>query len=87
MRPTPDLLFTKHALDVMAERRIGEELIAETVTSPDRVERRPDGTTHYIRAFRQCGSRFLRVVTVEGERHLKVVTVFFDRRLRRRHAN
>ena len=49
----------------MAERKIAEELVAETVASPERVERQPDGTTHYIRSFPQYGGRFLRVVTVE----------------------
>ncbi|WP_404980582.1 DUF4258 domain-containing protein [Carboxydichorda subterranea] len=84
---TEELVFTKHATDVMAERRIDEKLVRETLTSPDLIQRQPDGTTHCIRMFADRGGRWLRVVIAASGAQRKVVTVFFDRRLRGRRAH
>ena len=84
---TQELVFTKHAEHVMAERGLDEEFIRRAVTSPDLVQHQPDGTTHYLRMSPEHGGRWLRVVTVESGPERKVVTAFLDRRLGRGHAH
>ena len=70
-----------HARDMMNERQIPEEWVMETLNSPDYSEEKEDGTTHYIKAIIEHGSRFLRVIT--NPMDLRVVTLFFDRRLKK----
>lgn len=67
---------------MLAERQIQYEWVDETLTSPDKIEEREDGTRHYMKRFDDHDGRWLRVITnVTAEPH-KAVTVFFDRRLR-----
>ncbi|MEI6502630.1 MAG: DUF4258 domain-containing protein [Armatimonadota bacterium] len=80
----PELLYTKHALDVLHERRIPQEWVTRVVGTPALVEHAADGTVHYIGPIAEQDGRLLRVVLAgEPETH-RVVTVFFDRRLRRK---
>ncbi len=75
--------LTTHLHDErLSERRIPEAVIRRAVEFPHRVQRRPDGTVHYIRAFREYGGRYLRVVANPQRRRL--VSAFWDRRLGRR---
>ena len=81
----PSIVFSKHAEDMLAERRIERAWVDQTIYDPEIVEtdpRRPD----VKRAFRRIaerGNRFLRVAYVETENQIRVVTLFFDRRRRR----
>ena len=76
-----DIEFSKHARDVMRERKIPEEWVRRTIASPDQAETPPDGTIHYIKAISEHGGRFLRVVMNPAVTPMRVVRVFFDRRL------
>lgn len=78
-----DIEYSKHARDVMRERKIPEEWVRRTIASPDQTETPPDGTIHYIKAISEHGGRFLRVVMNPAVTPMRVVTVFFDRRLGR----
>jgi len=78
-----ELVYTRHALDVLTERQIPQEWVARVVDRPAQVEHAEDGTVHYIAPISEHGGRHLRVVLAgEPEPH-RVVTAFFDRRLRR----
>jgi hypothetical protein len=77
-----DIEFANHARDMLRERNIPEDWVQRTIRSPDRIEVRPDGHTHYIRAIPEHGGRFLRVVVNPHVTPKRIVTLFFDRRLR-----
>jgi hypothetical protein len=77
-----DLEFSQHAEVVMQERGIFSSWLHESVDAPDRVERAPDGTVHYLNAIEAFGGRWLRVVVNESTEPARVVTLFFDRRVR-----
>lgn len=79
-----DIEFSKHARDVMGERRIPEEWVRRAIAAPDQIESPADGTTHYIKAIAEHGGRFLRVVVNPGVTPQRIVTVFFDRRVGRK---
>jgi hypothetical protein len=74
--------FSQHLIEDPEGRRIPESWIRRTVRFPDRRRREPDGTVHYIKASRDFGGRYLRVIT-NPDRQL-ILTAFFDRRLGRR---
>lgn len=78
-----NVVFSKHARDVMGERHIPEEWVLRAIAAPDRIDSRADGTAHYIKAIPEHGGRFLRVVVNPGVVPQRVVTAFFDRRLGR----
>ena len=78
-----NVVFSKHAQDVMRERRIPEEWVLRTISAPDRTDAPADGTIHYIKAIPEHGGRFLRVVVNPTITPQRVVTAFFDRRLGR----
>lgn len=79
-----ELVYTKHALDVLVEREIAREWVERVVAGPALVEQVADGTVHHIAPIVERGNRLLRVVLAgEPEPH-RVVTAFFDRRLRRK---
>lgn len=80
---TPDIEFSTHARDVLAERNISEDWVWRTIGSPDRTEVGADGNTHYVKAIVEHGGRFLRVVMNPSVAPQRVVTIFFDRRLGR----
>ena len=80
----PELVYTRHALDVMQERELAQDWIERVVAGPAVVEHSTDGTVHYIGRIAERDDRLLRVVVAgEPEPH-RVVTAFFDRRLRRK---
>ncbi|MBI2860238.1 MAG: DUF4258 domain-containing protein [Chloroflexi bacterium] len=67
---------------MLKERGIAREWLTRVVGEPARIERRDDGTIHYLKTIPEYEGRVLRVVTrTEGEQTI-VVTVFFDRRQR-----
>ncbi len=73
--------FSEHAFDMLKERNIQEEWVKLTIEDPERKESKEDGTVHYIRAIKQYGGRYLRVVVNPDVNPKRIVTVFFDRRI------
>jgi len=75
------ILFSPHALDMLAERSIERVWVERTVREPDVAGAdplRPDR----IRAFRaipERGGRVLRVVYVQAGEDIRIITAFFDR--------
>ncbi|HEX6798939.1 MAG TPA: DUF4258 domain-containing protein [Ktedonobacterales bacterium] len=78
-----NVVFSKHARDVMRERHIPEEWVLRAIATPDRTDTPADGIIHYIKAIPEHGGRFLRLVVNLGVVPQRVVTAFFDRRLGR----
>jgi len=79
-----EVLYSLHALDMMAERRIEKKWAELVVAEPENIEEREDGTQHYIRAIEEREGRYLRVVLNPCSEPKSVITVFFDRRLGRK---
>jgi Domain of unknown function (DUF4258) len=77
----PNIVFTRHAETMMAERGIKEEWIKTTIAESDTTE--PDPARPDVRrAFRMIpenGNRILRVVYASLGDTIRVVTAFFDR--------
>ena len=76
--------FSRHAEDMLVERKIERAWVESTVTNPESVEADPKRPEVY-RAYRRIpehGGRSLRVVyTLSGDR-VKIITAFFDRQHR-----
>jgi hypothetical protein len=84
----PRLLFTKHAEDMLVERKIDRAWVVATISDPESIEPDP-ARPGVLRAFRRIpehGNRFLRVAYVSTGDTMRVVTVFFDRKRRRQRA-
>ncbi|MBV8823695.1 MAG: DUF4258 domain-containing protein [Hyphomicrobiales bacterium] len=81
----PEIVFTRHAETMMAERGIKQEWIKTTIAEPDTTG--PDPARPDVRrAFRMIpenGNRTLRVVYATIGDTVRVVTAFFDRGRRR----
>ena len=74
------LPLTAHALQMLRERGIRGEWVTQVLESPAQIEKRSDGTVHYMGPVPEHGGRVLRVVVnAEGDPP-RVITVFFDRR-------
>ena len=73
------IVFTKHAEDMLAERRLSRDLVVDTVRSP---EWREAGEGNVWYAFRRVGAKVIRVVIAdEGEAQV-IKSRYFDRRVR-----
>jgi len=77
------LEWSRHAREMLVERRIREEWVLRTIADPDRNEERNDGHSHYIKAITEREGSFLRVVVTRGTPPNRIVTIFFDRRFRK----
>jgi hypothetical protein len=66
----------------MEDRGLSEAMIRRTVKYPHRRRREPGGKVHYLRAWRERGGLYLRVV-VDPDRR-RIVSAYFDRSLGRR---
>ena len=78
--PIPTIL-SRHAEDMLVERRLEREWIEKTIAEPEELEhdpRRP-GVLRAFRRIPERGNRVLRVVYVSAQQHVRVVTAFFDR--------
>lgn len=78
--------LTDHAAEVVTQRAIRREWIAETLERPDWREgdRSDPALLHFLKRFTGLDDRVLRVIVrAEGDRY-RVITVFFDRRARRK---
>ena len=74
------LIYTHHAEEMLAERRIQRAWVEQTIRSPDVIETDRD-RPEVIRAFRripECEGRVLRAAYVVAGETVRVVTVFFD---------
>jgi len=76
------VILTEHARTVLAQRGIEPKWVQSTVDNPQRVETRPDGTSHFLAVIPQREGHVLRVVVKARTRPRKVITAFFDRRLK-----
>ncbi|MCX9013854.1 MAG: DUF4258 domain-containing protein [Candidatus Methanoperedens sp.] len=73
--------FTKHAEDMLIERKFTKEYIISVIESPDWKENdeHENGIWH---VFKKIGEKVLRVVIKGREETYIVVTMFYDKRLR-----
>jgi len=78
---------TNHFKEMLEERAIRRDWVAETLSSPDRAEQLGDGTKHYFKCIHENGNRWLKVVVNEVDDPPRLVTVYFDRTARRRYEN
>jgi hypothetical protein len=79
--PIPRIKLTRHAREMLVERRLQRTWVELTITKPERVESDPN-RPHLFRAFRQVPERaglWLRVVYESVGDTAKVITAFFDR--------
>jgi len=76
-----ELEFTKHAIDVLAERAVSREWVERTVREPEL--RQPDPNDplveRFFRRIPENGDRTLRVAVNTRVAPWRVVSVFFDR--------
>ncbi|MCP3961144.1 MAG: DUF4258 domain-containing protein [bacterium] len=78
--------MTKHAEQMLRERRIEADWVDQTLrhpqwTEPDRGDR---ALRHALGAIAERGGKILRVVYDSTSQPRRVITAFFDRRARRR---
>ena len=76
---TKDVQFTKHAENMLKERKLERDLVIEAIEVPDYKEQ-GDGDIWY--AIKKVGPRYLRVVISGDKKPYNVVTIYYDRRLR-----
>jgi len=80
-----NLIFTRHAQDMLREREIDPAWVQIAVDNPEKIEpdpRRP-GVLLAFRSFPERGGRVLRVAHVRSGVQMRVLTVFFDRSRRK----
>ena len=79
------LEYTKHAVQVMAERRIPEAWVARAVAEPEWRVPDPDDPelARFFRRIRERGGRALRVVVNTRSTPWRVVSAFLDRNARK----
>ncbi|TKJ37455.1 MAG: hypothetical protein CEE38_08115 [Planctomycetes bacterium B3_Pla] len=82
MREKSEIQYTRHFKAMLKERSIPMSFITSTLTEPDKVEDRDDGTRHFLRQIPKRGNRWVRVIVNITVVPNKAITVFFDRRLR-----
>ena len=73
--------FTKHARDMLIERKFTEEQIVSIIGNPDWKEEKEGDVWH---AFKRFKNKVLRVVINGKEEPYTVITMFYDKRLRSR---
>jgi len=66
---------------MLEERAIRLSWVEKTITSPEKIEDRSDGTRHFLARIAAHGNRWLRVVVNVKTKPNKAVTAFFDRRM------
>ena len=79
-----DFVYTKHALDMLEERKIKDEWVQMTLAAPERKEQKEGGIVDFVRPIEEFGNHYLRVVVDPKPRPPRIITVFFDRRLWRK---
>ena len=78
--PKP-LRFTRHAEDVILERKLDRSWIERTVRQPDWSHPDPfrPGVERRFRQIPEFGGHILRVACFETATEIRIITVFFDR--------
>ena len=81
-----EIEFTRHALDVMDERRIERAWVEWTVERPVRrlADPHDEEVERFYRNIPERGDHVLRVAVNTTATPWRVVSVFFDRRMRGR---
>jgi hypothetical protein len=74
-----DVEFTKHAEDMLKERKFDRAFIVEVVDNPERKER---GVGDVWYAYRRVGDKVVRVVVKGKQKPYTIITMYYDRRLR-----
>lgn len=82
MHEKSEFQYTRHFKAMLKERSIPMSLITSTLTEPEKVEDRDDGTRHFLRQIPKRGNRWLRAIVNTTAVPNKAITAFFDRRLR-----
>jgi len=67
------LIFTRHALEKLAERKISKQMVESTIRAPMKLI--TDSGKFY--AFRQFGKTYLKVIFVRVGGSIKVITQYF----------
>lgn len=75
-----ELKFTKHAEDMLEERKIDRSKVEAAIQCPDWTE--TAGNEVWC-AFKMVGAKVLRIVVTGREEPFTVITRYYDRRLRR----
>ena len=80
----PRIVYTKHAIDVMAERQIPAEWVDRTVAEPAIRTEDPNDTEveRFYSAIPESDDRVLRVAVNTNASPWRVVSVFLDRRMK-----
>jgi hypothetical protein len=81
-----NLVFTRHAADMLIERGIDRAWVEATIRDPESIEPDPNrpGVFRAFRSIPAHGSRILRVVYAPTGNISRVLTVFFDRKRRQK---
>jgi len=77
-----EYIFSKHATDMMNERKISEDWVWRVLNESEDTFTGEDGNLHFSKAIAEKEDRVLHVVVNSTVSPNRVVTVFFDRRLR-----
>lgn len=78
------IVFTKHVLEKLAERRIGKELVESCVENPDFIFPEEEGKKAYLK---DIGKNYLKTIVAEEEAELVVVTVYWFAKVRLKRYN
>ncbi|MFB3785880.1 MAG: DUF4258 domain-containing protein [bacterium] len=76
--------LSKHAKNVIQERKIPIEYLERVVGRPERIEpdRENPELEHRLSRIPECGNRVLRVVLKQSVEPALIITAFFDRKMR-----
>ena len=75
--------FTRHAEDMLKERKFAKEEIISVIRNPDWREN-DEQEMEIWHAFKRVGKKVLRVVIKGQKEPYTVITMFYDKRLRNR---
>jgi len=75
--------FTRHAEDMLKERKFTKEEIISIISNPD-WRQNDEQETDVWNAFKKVGDKVLRIVAKGREEPYTVITMFYDKRLRNR---
>ena len=75
-------IFSKHATEMMDERKISENWVRQTLNESENTCTSVDGNLHFTKAITEKENRVLHVVVNPAVSPKRIVTLFFDRRLR-----
>ena len=80
-----EYIFSKHAIEMMEERKIEEDWVWEVLNKSKGAFTGEDSNLHFTKAIAEKQNRVLHVIVNPAVSPKKIVTVFFDRRLRSNH--